>query len=86
MLCQPDTPHRAKIAQTGGKHAYLLWPRSKPWPNKAVEPTPNSFRSCVAPAIGRGSPRAFGYLKNRGWSHFLVPCMLRVHGMPGSLS
>ena len=24
----------------------------------AVEPTPNSVRSCVAPAIGRGSPRA----------------------------
>ena len=31
-----------------------------PAPNKAVEPTPNSFRSCVAPAIGRGSPRALG--------------------------
>ena len=29
-------------------------------PNKAVEPTPNSLRSCVAPAIGRGSPPAFG--------------------------
>ena len=26
------------------------------------KPTPNSFRSCVAPAIGRGSPRAFGFL------------------------
>ena len=26
--------------------------------NIAVEPTPNSFRSCVAPAFGRGSPRA----------------------------
>jgi predicted metal-binding membrane protein len=25
---------------------------------KALEPTPNSFRSCVASAIGRGSPRA----------------------------
>jgi hypothetical protein len=25
---------------------------------KAVEPTPNSVRSCVAPASGRGSPRA----------------------------
>ena len=59
MLCQPDTPHRATIARTGGKHADILWPRSKPWPNKVVEPTPNSFRSYVAPAIGRGSPRAF---------------------------
>jgi len=28
--------------------------------NIAVEPTPNSVRSYVAPAIGRGSPRAFG--------------------------
>src|SRR5262249_35696528 len=33
---------------------------AKAWPNKAVEPTPDSFRSCVAPAIGRGSPPAFG--------------------------
>ena len=31
---------------------------AKPWPNLAVEPTPNSLRSCVASAIGRGSPRA----------------------------
>jgi hypothetical protein len=31
-----------------------------PAPNQAVEPTPNSLRSCVAPAIGRGSPRALG--------------------------
>ena len=30
-------------------------------PNIAVEPTPNSLRSCVAPALGRGSPRAFGF-------------------------
>jgi hypothetical protein len=29
-------------------------------PNQALEPTPNSFRSSVAPAIGRGSPPAFG--------------------------
>jgi hypothetical protein len=28
--------------------------------NNAVEPTPNSLRSCVAPATGRGSPRALG--------------------------
>jgi hypothetical protein len=26
--------------------------------NKAVEPTPNSLRSYVAPALGRGSPQA----------------------------
>jgi hypothetical protein len=30
-------------------------------PNIAVEPTPNSLRSYVASAIGRGSPRAFGF-------------------------
>ena len=30
-------------------------------PNIAVEPTPKSFRSCAAPAIGRGSPRALGH-------------------------
>ena len=29
-------------------------------PNNALEPTPNSLRSCLALAIGRGSPRAFG--------------------------
>jgi len=29
-------------------------------PNHAVEPTPNSLRASVAPAIGRGSPPAFG--------------------------
>jgi hypothetical protein len=31
-----------------------------PAPNQALEPTPNSFRSSLAPAIGRGSPRALG--------------------------
>jgi hypothetical protein len=30
-------------------------------PNHALEPTPNSFRSYVASAIGRGSPPAFGF-------------------------
>ena len=29
-------------------------------PNQALEPTPNNLRSCLAPALGRGSPRAFG--------------------------
>jgi len=33
-------------------------------PNSAVEPTPNSFRSCVAPAIRRGSPPAFELVIN----------------------
>ena len=29
-------------------------------PNKGMEPTPNSLRSCVAAAVGRGSCRALG--------------------------
>jgi hypothetical protein len=29
-------------------------------PNQALEPTPKSLRSCLAAALGRGSPRAFG--------------------------
>ena len=60
MLCQPDTPHRAKIAQTGGKHAYILWPRSRSWLNNALPLTASSLR--VAPASGRGSCLAFGFL------------------------
>ncbi len=31
-------------------------------PNQALEPTPNSLRSSLALAIGRGSPPAFGVL------------------------
>src|SRR5262245_2299504 len=31
-----------------------------PQPNHALEPTPNSLRSCVAPAIARGSRPAVG--------------------------
>jgi hypothetical protein len=30
-------------------------------PNIAVDPTPNSFRSFLASAIGRGSPQALGF-------------------------
>ena len=30
-------------------------------PNQALEPTPKSVRSYVAPATGRGSPPAFGH-------------------------
>jgi len=30
-------------------------------PNMAVEPTSYSVRSSLAPAFGRGSPRAFGF-------------------------
>ena len=40
-------------------------PCSRGAPNKAVEPTPNSFRSYVASAIGRGSPPAFGVTSDR---------------------
>src|SRR5262245_42277159 len=37
----------------------------QPPPNPAVEPTSNSFRSCVAPAIGRGSPLALAITQGR---------------------
>ena len=36
-------------------------PLSETAPNNALEPTPNSLRSCVAVALGRGSPPAFGF-------------------------
>ena len=39
------------MVMTAASAAYL---------NHALEPTPNSLRSCVAPALGRGSPQAFG--------------------------
>jgi hypothetical protein len=35
----------------------------RPQPNQALEPTRNSLRSCVAAAITRGSPPAFGGLE-----------------------
>jgi hypothetical protein len=34
-------------------------PLAHPVPNQALEPTPYSLR--LAPAFGRGSPRAFGF-------------------------
>src|SRR5712691_11409851 len=34
-------------------------------PNHAVEPTPNSLRSYLAPALGRGSPPALGDKEGR---------------------
>ena len=37
-----------------------LSPLAESAPNKALEPTPNSLRSCVAPALGRGSALALG--------------------------
>src|SRR6266581_8029657 len=57
-------------------------------PNHAVEPTPKSLRSCVAPAIGRGSPPAFGFqVKTQGidsrkprpfniWLFFVHCCLI----------
>jgi hypothetical protein len=35
-------------------------------PNQALEPTPHSFRSCLAPAIGRGSLPALGVNTRKG--------------------
>jgi hypothetical protein len=43
--------HTMGSALRGGWH---------PLPNQAVEPTRNSLRSSLAPAIARGSPRALG--------------------------
>src|SRR5215468_2108895 len=43
----------------GSTNCYCVERRT---PNQALEPTPNSLRSCLAPAIGRGSPPAFGFL------------------------
>ena len=46
-----------------------------PAPNNPVEPTPNSLRSCVAPAVGRGSPGALGEQPTRLQSYGVkVPC------------
>jgi hypothetical protein len=44
-------------------------------PNQALEPTPNSFRSCVAPAIGRGSPRTLALTKN-------IPILRAMRAIP----
>ena len=52
------------VVCTGGLKARL---GTHPQPNHAVEPTPNSLRSCVAPAIGRGSPPALAVMK-RGFA------------------
>ena len=43
--------------------------RAQSAPNNALEPTPNSLRSCLAAALGRGSPRALGPARRAsvGW-------------------
>ena len=43
-----------------GRTRMHLSPLAESAPNKALEPTPNSLRSCVAPALGRGSALALG--------------------------
>jgi hypothetical protein len=63
-------------------------------PNQALEPTPNSLRSCLAPALGRGSPRAFGVNSSDGFdgntegeymsiARFLVEKMGRFEALKG---
>jgi hypothetical protein len=58
-----------------------------PAPNIAVEPTPDSFRSCVAPAIGRGSPRALDLTTRRQnrattlWYDKIMPELARFLGI-----
>src|SRR5262245_25719934 len=49
VACMDD--RREGEQSTAASAAYL---------NIAVEPTPNSLRSFLAPALGRGSPPAFG--------------------------
>jgi len=57
-------PGRGARAYRPGRGLAAGGPQAAVWgaagPNNALEPTPNSLRSCVAPAIGRGSPRALG--------------------------
>ena len=45
----------------GGREGTSITAASAAYLNPALEPTPDSVRSCVAPAIGRGSPEAFGF-------------------------
>src|SRR5262249_34261581 len=62
-LLQPAdliTEAQGRLAASSKKPCPLP-PASRLPPNPPVEPTPNSFCSCVAPAIGRGSPPAFGF-------------------------
>lgn len=44
-----------------------------PAPNQALEPTPKSFRSYVAPAIERGSPRVLGGVQHTVARHWASP-------------
>src|SRR5215510_5719646 len=66
-----------------------------PQPNHALEPTPNSLRSCVAAALGRGSPLALGrFIDGRdedmrklfvlGLAVFIVGCAGKVDYIPPS--
>jgi len=51
------------FATAGGERRQELFPQASgvgAGPNIALEPTRNSLRSCLAPAIARGSPPAFG--------------------------
>jgi len=41
-------------------------------PNYAVEPTPDSLRSYVAAALGRGSPQAFGVGVPHHWQLHVI--------------
>jgi hypothetical protein len=47
--------------------------RQNALPNKALEPTPYSFRSFLASAFGRGSPLAFGFLQVRPMDNLPSP-------------
>ena len=49
----------SSLSWCDGTALFLRW--GLPVGHGVLEPTPNSVRSCVAPAIGRGSPSAFGF-------------------------
>ena len=70
-FCHPKlSPSQASRMRRQRKKTKAPWPHA--WPNIAVEPTPNSVRSCVASAIGHGSPPALGLARRAaaagGWS------------------
>ena len=64
----PDASSESVVGEKRGSDAHeplcrVVWAESAP--NKALEPTPYSLRSCVASASGRGSPRALERNENQ---------------------
>ena len=61
-FAMPDTWRCIQLEGTYGRGAQIPSPspNTNPEPNKAVERTAKSVRSCLASAFGSRSPRAFG--------------------------